>query len=979
MKLPDYRALGPNPETRSGAMTPQIELKDLGAIGQGGAAIGAGLDKIGNAFSEIAKKDEAEQNQLEQARAKSYFLTRKAEIEGGLEGDRDYETLGTRYQEQMNQARQEAGGMIRNPRRREIFDLGIADDVVRGTNWADKKARAVAADARIADAEGIINRNLEVIGRTTDPTDRAKLVQSTQDMIDGLHAGGYIDARTAGQLRRDWVGKLGVAWADGLSPEQRVEALRPYMARPDESKAAAKNPRAAAVGTQQEAPPQPRSYGDYAFPYSVPGAAGGIAVDRLKKAGVWDDLPKPLQEKFTKAGFFGTIEISKADADSVPDATWRKLAPVIPGMPVPAEPAKPAAGKQSDAAPPESAGSVTVGGRPGEAMRFFMQKGMSREDAAAMVWNFQQESGKGMNPSSVHDGGIGVGLAGWNKDRRAALQALAAERGTSETDFQTQLEFAWRELNGRESAAFQRIQAAETPEAKARAAITYFRPRADYAANRASEAGGVRALLRGDVPAGNDAPVVRTGTPLDFVPQAVREKMFEAAQSAVLQRRTAASVTHGDDLELQIINAGAGKGALPDRTAIESDPLLTSDRRNKLLRQHDAAVGDIATFQRVMTKFQNPNGGSFNPYDKDEKGAVDKIYEALGGGAPALQAVVERTGMMPEGVATKLRGGLVSQNPAEVQTALQVLTKVYGINPNAFTNVSGKDDFESAVIGFRHDVQDVGMTADAAALKYMKEQTSEYKATVKARIKAEDVDKLIKDKVTINYLENRFDDAWFSPDPKIGLSHGERLKMLATIQEVTKQRYLSSDHDIGKAAAIAVDQIKKTWGLTEVNGTKRVVPYAPEVSPGWRGVPNASELIANDAIATIKAETGQTVERSKLHISPIEGRTAEAFKAGQPTPYAISWEDKNGVQQVLQPGAGKFFVPDSTAARQAVAAERQKQFEAERTIVENQKPLLPVEARKRSSEAAAITDEARADRNARIDTLRKRQDGMVLP
>lgn len=131
------------------------------------------------------------------------------------------------------------------------------------------------------------------------------------------------------------------------------------------------------------------------------------------------------------------------------------------------------------------------------AMRFFASKGLSPADAAAMVWNFQQESGRDINPTLIHDGGTGYGIAGYRdphpgSGRKSNLFAFA---GTTHPSLLQQLEFAWHELNGPERGTLSRILAAGTPEEKAKAAIGYFRPRAEYAAHRAREAGGVLRLL----------------------------------------------------------------------------------------------------------------------------------------------------------------------------------------------------------------------------------------------------------------------------------------------------------------------------------------------------------------------------------------------------------------------------------------------------------------------------------------------------
>src|SRR3990167_1851904 len=102
------------------------------------------------------------------------------------------------------------------------------------------------------------------------------------------------------------------------------------------------------------------------------------------------------------------------------------------------------------------------------------------------------------------------------------------------------------------------------------------------------------------------------------------------------------------------------------------------------------------------------------------------------------------------------------------------------------------------------------------------------------------------------------------------------------------------------------------------------MPYPPEKSPRFANMENASELIADQAIAAVKKETGQDIKREALQFKIIPAVTAAAYKAGQPTPYQIFWTDKNGVVQSLNPG--RAFVPDVEEAHK----KRQAEFESKR-------------------------------------------------
>lgn len=122
----------------------------------------------------------------------------------------------------------------------------------------------------------------------------------------------------------------------------------------------------------------------------------------------------------------------------------------------------------------------TVAGATGtpseqQALQFLMSKGLTAQQAAGIVGNLVHESG-GMNTRALGDNGSAYGLAQWRGDRREALGAFARSRGTDQSDFTTQMEFMWKEMQERGDLA--RVQAQSTTAGAAEAfARHYERPR----------------------------------------------------------------------------------------------------------------------------------------------------------------------------------------------------------------------------------------------------------------------------------------------------------------------------------------------------------------------------------------------------------------------------------------------------------------------------------------------------------------------
>jgi len=99
-------------------------------------------------------------------------------------------------------------------------------------------------------------------------------------------------------------------------------------------------------------------------------------------------------------------------------------------------------------------------GKKDEAMRYFMEQGWTKEQAAGLVANFWAESK--MREKAVGDGGQAVGIGQWHPDRQAAFQKQFGKR-LGDASFQEQLQFAQYELTeGKESGAGDRLRRAKT-------------------------------------------------------------------------------------------------------------------------------------------------------------------------------------------------------------------------------------------------------------------------------------------------------------------------------------------------------------------------------------------------------------------------------------------------------------------------------------------------------------------------------------
>ena len=164
---------------------------------------------------------------------------------------------------------------------------------------------------------------------------------------------------------------------------------------------------------------------------------------------------------------------------------WKTYRPGAGGGAAPAGPpgagigtpgTAPAGGGAAPAGPPGAGGGVT-GPAPGgssdsinQGIRFFMDKGLTREQATGLTARLAAESGHGvsLDPNAVNPTSGAYGIGQWLGNRKPAALATKGNLGS-------QLGLVWNELNTTEKGALEQIRAAKTPREAAVAAEAYER------------------------------------------------------------------------------------------------------------------------------------------------------------------------------------------------------------------------------------------------------------------------------------------------------------------------------------------------------------------------------------------------------------------------------------------------------------------------------------------------------------------------
>jgi len=147
-----------------------------------------------------------------------------------------------------------------------------------------------------------------------------------------------------------------------------------------------------------------------------------------------------------------------------------------------------------DAKSCSSTAIATSGDNKGNAYNYFVSKGLNALQSAAIVGNFQQESG--VEPKALNSIGA-YGIAQWLSGRKANLMAKSfyTSGATDKSkELQVQLDFVWEELHGGESGALTKLTSSTSTDPKELAIIfgeSYERYGSSEAGNRAQFAADI--------------------------------------------------------------------------------------------------------------------------------------------------------------------------------------------------------------------------------------------------------------------------------------------------------------------------------------------------------------------------------------------------------------------------------------------------------------------------------------------------------
>jgi len=379
------------------------------------------------------------------------------------------------------------------------------------------------------------------------------------------------------------------------------------------------------------------------------------------------------------------------------------------------------------------------------------------------------------------------------------------------------------------------------------------------------------------------------GTPADFLPADIRARLGEQAQREVQQQKVAAEAARADSIASAVLGTYAKAG--PDAGAAELTKLQKSGLSQDMLGtiygkvstgvsrmrdiQQQAHADDIAgLYASIEAKNVGPEtllavdklwdvgaltplekaslvgriegahlagaqnaalaatvreaiatGTPLDPSNSDQRKAVAAAFTQDARGAAVgsdswqslATAYAARTRMLPDPAVSWARSAIRSPDPKVAAPAVQFFGSIAATAPDA---VSGFDTQTKAFAGMANAMIEAGTPAEKAIEVARQTTLEQNPAVIKQR---EEAYRKVTDSDSAldNYVDRDFDPSLFSSQPTAPAG----LKLDFTQQA---GRYFQYTGDLQSARDLAWQDIKRVYGVSEVNGTKQMMVLPPE-------------------------------------------------------------------------------------------------------------------------------------------------------
>ena len=455
-----------------------------------------------------------------------------------------------------------------------------------------------------------------------------------------------------------------------------------------------------------------------------------------------------------------------------------------------------------------------------------------------------------------------------------------------------------------------------------------------------------------------------------------RLEIYDRTQAAAQRGQTVinAQMKAQYDQHKGAMELGIETGDVGSELTILQDAILNDAHKADLISAFRSKNQDRIATADALAAFE-AGALRVDPYEADGKKTVDNVFSELTKSVPAeqLQAttedIVQQTGIVPKAALNAIRGGLTSQNVAEVQAAAQSAQRLSTVDPAALSRRDGGKEVQDAADDFSHYVNNLNMTPEQAARRLMESRDPQKQRDRKA------LEPLAKEFIKERQdddLGSMFDDSFLGwrSNPDIGFSPAQEAGIKAEYIAIAEDEFYRANGDAELAKNRAMETMKRLYGVTNLTGSPTVIKHPPEKHwPKLRHSGGNSKQDWHYARQQLEAdlkELAPNIDMGSVQLVTTPGTDA-MVKRGELPGYAVLYKDENGVLQSIP---GQLWRPDLEKEGFRVNFQRQADEREQQSRMED---VRADQAQKRIT--AQDTLEGR-DRGASLDNF---LDGPPMP
>lgn len=402
------------------------------------------------------------------------------------------------------------------------------------------------------------------------------------------------------------------------------------------------------------------------------------------------------------------------------------------------------------------------------------------------------------------------------------------------------------------------------------------------------------------------------------LPDEIKRGVYEKIETGLGQYHKEARDTNAPEIEHLEERLAAGTTELSDRGAVWDlyhkgalTPEQTGETIGRIEKAQEKQLEDTTNHDFAADAYKN--GRAIDPKDKNVQDGIAQIFNERTAGLPAFSPewtnraadIAAKTGVTPEPVISLARAKLIGGDPKTAALAADTIDRQQAANPRGIGYAL--DGQTKAMARMVNDATHAGADAETAVTNARK--ITEMPDAQRARL-----DEIYKQQKVAAGAPGALTAA-LKADPQFkdgyGLfTHAPAIPpdMVGEFRQQQQTYFKLTGGNVGQANQLALDDLKHTWGVSEVNGKKEYMQFAPEaMNPGL-----TTEALRTDMEA---AAQGHTDNPKGAHLIA----TPETFHSeGQR--WGLGVPDKFGAYDVVRDAHGNplpYQLPNATATMQA--------------------------------------------------------------